>query len=230
MSVAIVTGGSRGIGRAVAEELARRGHDLALFARDRNDVEKAAREIAGSTARRAIGLSCDVSKTTEVANAYASVEAAFGAEAVDVIVHSAGLVHRVSVAETTDDQWDAVLDANLKGVFVVTRAFLPGLLARKRGRIVVVGSISSTLGTPRLGAYCAAKWGVVGFTKALAEELRGTGVAVLSVLPGSVDTRMLEGSGFIPAMSPAEVAKTVVFAALDAPAAMNASAIEMFGP
>jgi 3-oxoacyl-[acyl-carrier protein] reductase len=138
-------------------------------------------------------------------------------------------VVRASIEHTTDADWDAVLGANLDGTFYVTRAFLPALRARGRGRFVAVASISATLGTPRLSAYCAAKWGVVGFTKSLAEELRGSALAALAVLPGSVDTAMLHGSGFAPRMSAADVASTIVYAGLDAPAAMNGSAIEVFG-
>ena len=86
------------------------------------------------------------------------------------------------------------------------------------------------LGTPKQSAYCAAKWGTVGFVKSLAEELRGTGLQAMSVLPGSVDTDMLKGSGFAPAMQPEHVAKTVSFLAFDAPDAKNGSSVECFGP
>jgi 3-oxoacyl-[acyl-carrier protein] reductase len=122
------------------------------------------------------------------------------------------------------------VDVNLKGTFLVTRALLPPMLQRRQGRIINVASISATLGTPRLSAYCAAKWGVVGFTKSLAEELRESGLQAIAVLPGSVDTDMLKGSGFLPQMTPEEVAGVIVYASLDAPAAMNGSAIDVFGP
>jgi 3-oxoacyl-[acyl-carrier protein] reductase len=103
------------------------------------------------------------------------------------------------------------------------------MYARRSGRIVNVASISATLGTPRLSAYCASKWGLVGFTKALAEEARPHGVQVVAVLPGSIDTAMLVGSGFPPLMSADEVARTIEWLGLDAPAAVTASAVEMFG-
>jgi 3-oxoacyl-[acyl-carrier protein] reductase len=92
-----------------------------------------------------------------------------------------------------------------------------------------VGSISSTLGTAKMSAYCASKWGVVGFMKALAEELRGTGLQTMAILPGSVDTAMLKGSGFAAQMTAEDVAGTIAYAALDAPDALNGSAIEVFG-
>jgi 3-oxoacyl-[acyl-carrier protein] reductase len=130
----------------------------------------------------------------------------------------------------TEREWDDVLDVNLKGTFLVTRAFLPRMRDLGRGRFLAIGSISSTMGTPRQSAYCAAKWGTVGFMKSLAEELRGTGLQAMCVMPGSVDTDMLKGSGFAAAMKPEDVAKTVAFLALDAPDAMNASSVEVFGP
>ena len=123
-----------------------------------------------------------------------------------------------------------MIDVNLKGTFLVTRAFLPRMLDRGRGRFVAIASISATLGSARQSAYCASKGGMVGFMKALAEELRGTGLQAMCVLPGSVDTEMLKGSGFAPAMQPEDVARTVAFLALDAPDAMNASSVEVFGP
>jgi NAD(P)-dependent dehydrogenase (short-subunit alcohol dehydrogenase family) len=227
VSSAVVTGAGRGIGRAVALSLAARGHDVALLARTASEIEGTAAEVA-ALGRRGVPVVCDVGRSRDVDEALAAVAGALGAPS--VVVNNAGIVRRARVHETREEDWDAVLDANLKGTFLVTRAFLPPMLAARRGRIVNVGSISSTLGTATQSAYCAAKWGVVGFTKALAEELRGTGLSAVAVLPGSVDTAMLAGSGFAPRMSPEEVAGLVTYAALDAPPAMNGSAIEMFGP
>ena len=147
-----------------------------------------------------------------------------------VLVNNAGVVERARLEDTTEAMWDAVVGTNLKGTFLVTRALLPAMLARGSGRVVNVASISATVGTPRQTAYNAAKWGVVGFTKSLAEELRGKGLQAMAVLPGAVDTGMLVGSGFAAQMTPEAVAGTLVYAALDAPDAMNGSAIEVFGP
>jgi 3-oxoacyl-[acyl-carrier protein] reductase len=112
---------------------------------------------------------------------------------------------------------------------LLTRAFLPTMLRRGSGRILHVASISATLGTRNAAAYVASKWGLVGFMKSLAEELSGTGLMTLAVLPGSVGTRMLEGSGFEPRMTADEVASTVVHYAFDAPLSHNGGIIEMFG-
>jgi 3-oxoacyl-[acyl-carrier protein] reductase len=227
VSVAVVTGAGRGIGRAVAHKLAGRGHDVALLARTVGELDESARPIR-ALGRRALVVPCDVAIAADVARASETVLRELGAP--DVVVNNAGVVRRALVHEMTDADWDLVVGVNLRGAFLISRAFLPSMLARGRGRSVSVGSISATLGTARQSAYCAAKWGLVGFVKSLAEELRGTGLQAMCVLPGSVDTAMLKGSGFAPQMTPEEVADAVVYAALDAPAAMNGSAIEMFGP
>jgi 3-oxoacyl-[acyl-carrier protein] reductase len=178
--------------------------------------------------RHALALRCDVTKTREIDPARDRAVADLGAPI--AVVNNAGIVRRALVHETTDADWDDVMNVNLRGAFAVTRAFLPSMLAVGRGRVVMMASISATLGTARQAAYAASKWGLVGFTKSLAEELRGTGLSTMAVLPGSVDTQMLEGSGFPAQMSADDVAKLVLYAALDAPSAMNGSAIEMFGP
>jgi 3-oxoacyl-[acyl-carrier protein] reductase len=139
-------------------------------------------------------------------------------------------VRRALVHEMTEKDWDDVVDVNLKGTFLCARAWLPSMLDARRGRFIAIASISSTMGTARQSAYAAAKWGVVGFTKSLAEELRGTGLQAMALMPGSVSTSMLDGSGFSPQMTPEDVAGLVVYAALDAPDAMNGSAVEVFGP
>jgi len=225
--IAVVTGAGRGIGRAIAVALAKRGCDVALLGRTIESLAEATEEVL-LTGQRAVAIACDVADSAAVTAAAVRVHADLGVP--DVVVPNAGVVHRVSVATMTDDQWDEVIDVNLKGTFLVTRAFLPRMLDLRRGRFVAVASISATMGTPLQSAYCAAKWGTVGFVKSLAEELRGTGLQAMCVMPGSVDTDMLQGSGFAPAMMPGDVAAAAVFLALDAPAAMNASAVEMFGP
>jgi 3-oxoacyl-[acyl-carrier protein] reductase len=178
---------------------------------------------------RSLIACADVAREEDVLHAAAAARAAFGTPS--VVVNNAGTAgRRARIEETLPEEWDAVLGANLRGVFLVTRAFLPAMRAAGSGRIVTLGSISSTIGTAGLAAYCASKWGVLGFTKALAEELRGSGLQTLAILPGTVDTPMAEVGGFAPQMTAEEVARIVAFAALDAPAAMNGSAVECFGP
>lgn len=225
--IAVVTGAGRGIGRAIALDLADRGCDVALLGKTLQPLANVCEEIVHRK-RRALAIPCDVSDSASVDAAAAHVLATFGIPR--IVVANAGVVHRVPLLTMTEEQWDEVLDVNLKGTFLLARAFLRVMLAEKRGRFITIGSISGTLGTKKLSAYCASKWGTVGFVKSLAEELRGTGLQAMCIHPGSVDTDMLKDSGFTASMQPEDVARTVSFLALDAPDAMNGSCVESFGP
>lgn len=227
MSYAIVTGASRGIGRATALALAARGVDVALLARSRDALQQVAEESRAFGVRAHLAP-CDLSCADDIRSTISDILQSFSAPPL-VVVNNAGVIHRDEVHALSLEAWQKTLDVNLTAPFLITRAALPAMLQAKKGRIIQVASISATLGTARASAYCASKWGLVGFTKSLAEELRGTGLITLSVLPGSVDTAMLVGSGFDPQMTPEDVASTIVYAALDAPDAMNGSSIEIFG-
>lgn len=224
--VVLVTGASRGIGRAIAVALAEPSVRLALVARTLRGLEGTLEEVKdkGSEAK---GIACDVSKSGEVDRACTEIEREW--EFVDVLVNNAGVVLRASVAQTTDVDFERVLGVNLAGPFFFARRLVPNMVKRRFGRVVNVSSLSGRVGTPRLSAYCASKWGLNGFTQALAAEVRGTGVTVNAVLPGSVDTDMIRGSGFLPDMSAADVAGVVRFLCADAPVAMTGSLVEVFG-
>jgi 3-oxoacyl-[acyl-carrier protein] reductase len=226
---AVVTGAGSGIGRAIALALGRRGLDVALLGRTEETLHATAREVERA-AVRALVVRADVSVEADVKRA-AEVILDF-AMPPTVLVNNAGIAGRKApIEDTLPAEWDAVLGANLRGVFLMTRALLPAMRqGTGRRRFVTIASISSTLGTSGLAPYCAAKWGALGFTKALAEEVRGSGMQALAVLPGSVDTPMVKVGGFTPQMSPEDIAGLVAYAALDAPDAMNGAAIECFGP
>jgi 3-oxoacyl-[acyl-carrier protein] reductase len=227
---AVVTGAGRGIGKSTALALAREGLAVALWSRSRSEVESVKREIEalGNANGDVLGLVVDVASAASVAVAAHATLKAFGAPL--VVVNNAGIVTRSAITKTSEASWNAVVATNMTGPFLVTKALLPAMLRAKRGRIVHVASISSTLGTAMQASYCASKWGLVGFMKSLAEELRGTGLQTMAVLPGAVDTDMLKGSPFAPQMQADDVARAIVHAALYAADAMNGSAIEMFGP
>jgi NAD(P)-dependent dehydrogenase (short-subunit alcohol dehydrogenase family) len=213
--VAVVTGASRGIGRAIAAALARAGAT-----------------VAGCALHAGPGVdACDVRRADDVERFARAVEARFGAP--QLLVNNAGTVARAPIESLAEEAWDDVVDANLKGTYLMTRAFLPGMRARHgaRARIVNVASISGRLGTAGLTAYCAAKHGVVGLTRALAEELRPAGIPVNAVCPGSVDTDMLKVGmpGARPQMSPEDVAGVVLYLAAAAPAALTGSCVDVFG-
>jgi len=219
---AIVTGGGRGIGAAAARALTGRGLAVTVFARTLAELE---RVVAGKGA--ALAVAGDVSREQDVARLVAAHERALGP--VDVLVNDAGITRRGLVEDLPPAAFREVLEVNLTGAFLCARAVVPGMKARRRGRIVNVTSISGTLGTPEGSAYNASKWGLVGLTKCLAEELRPHGVQCLSVSPGSVDTEMLRQTPFAPEMTPEDVARVIVFAALDAPAAATGANLEVHG-
>jgi 3-oxoacyl-[acyl-carrier protein] reductase len=225
---AVVTGAGSGIGRAIALALGRRGLDVALVGRTASTLRETAAEIGESRVKTVVAVA-DVRSTAEVERAAAEIARSLGTPR--VLVHNAGIAGRKSpIEQLTDADLDEVIATNLRSLFVVTRAFLPAMRAERLGRIVTVASISSTLGSPGLAPYAASKWGAVGFTKSLAEELRGSGLQAMAVLPGSVDTPMVKIGGFPPQMAPTDVAGVVAYLALDAPDAMNGSSVECFGP
>lgn len=228
---AVVTGASRGIGRAIAIRLAGAGAHVALWARDASALRSVATEI-GAAGGRAQAMVCDVSDPNAVNGASEIVRRTM--PPVAVVVNNAGAVLRRPTQAITDAEWRRVMAVNVDGTFYVTRAFLPDL-TRAGGRIINISSIAGREGTPLLAAYCAAKHAIVGFTRALAEELRTAKVSVNAICPGSVDTAMLrEGlPGAVPVMSPDDIAATALFLATPppdgAPAAMTGSCLDVFG-
>ncbi|MCC6526507.1 MAG: SDR family oxidoreductase [Polyangiaceae bacterium] len=224
---AIVTGASRGIGRATALELAARGLDLGLLGRRTPALDETAELVRERGARAEIAR-CDVADASALEGAVVALLARLGTPS--VVVNNAGTIDRgPKVHETALESWDYVLAVNLRAPFVLTRALLPAMLAAGRGRFIHVASVSSTIASPEAASYAASKWGLLGFSKSLAEELRGTGLLSIAVLPGSVDTDMLKQSSFAPAMTPTEVASLIGYYALEAPPACNGAAVEMFG-
>jgi NAD(P)-dependent dehydrogenase (short-subunit alcohol dehydrogenase family) len=225
--VAIVTGASRGIGRAIAIAFGRAGAKVGMIARTEAALAVVASDLraAGGTCEFA---AADVGDPAEVARAAVALRSALGPA--DVVVNDAGAVLRRAALDTTDDEWRRVLATNLDGTFYVTRAFAPDLVARG-GRVINIASRAGREGTAMLAAYCASKHGVVGLTRALAEELRGAKVCVNAICPGSVDTEMLrEGlPGHEPDMTPDDIARTALFLAADAPAALTGACIDVFG-
>jgi len=224
---AVVTGASRGIGRAIALRLAEAGADLALWARDAQALQGVADEITALGAR-AQATACDVGDAAAVHSAAERVRRNLAP--VTVVVNNAGTVLRKPTVAITDAEWHRVMAVNLDGTFFVTRAFLPDL-TRASGRVINISSIAGRQGTALLAAYCAAKHAVVGLTRALAEELRAAKVSVNAICPGSVDTVMLrEGMpGASPAMTPDDIARTALFLAHAAPSALTGACIDVYG-
>jgi 3-oxoacyl-[acyl-carrier protein] reductase len=183
--VALVTGSSRGIGFAVARSLAGLGAKVALCARDPERLEKAAAQLKGAGANVA-AVPVDLRNTNEIAPLVKKVEESLGA--IEILVNNAGIGYFAPIQEASEANWDAVLDTNLKAVFLLSKAVAPGMIQRRGGHIVNIGSLSGKSAFAGGAIYCASKWGLLGLTQCAAEDLRQYGIRVSAVLPGSVAT------------------------------------------
>ncbi len=186
---AVVTGAGRGIGRAIALAFAREGATAILASRSAAELERTATEIGGRGGR-ALALPTDVTSGAAVEALVARTLEKTGR--IDVVVNNAGVFVWRAFSKLEEEDWDRILDTNLKSSYLLTRAALPALTASGRGRVVNVASIHGSVGEANVVAHCAAKFGLIGLTKALAAELRGAGITVNAVSPGATDNKSLD--------------------------------------
>jgi 3-hydroxybutyrate dehydrogenase len=190
--LALITGGGRGIGRAVAFAFAREGANVAVAARTGGQVADVAGEIQ-ECGVETLPVVCDVSDLESVRNTFASVAEKFG-RGPDILVNNAGIAVSASFLKTDGELWQRHLATNLSGTFYCTRAALPSMLERGWGRIINVASIAGKTGAPYIAAYSASKHGVLGLTRSLALEVATKGITVNAICPGYVDTEMTTGA------------------------------------
>jgi len=183
--VALVTGGTRGIGHSIAQALARAGARVAVLARDGGRAQQTAQTLGDGTGR---GYACDVADARQVETVVAAVEQDFGR--VDVLVNNAGTTRDNLLFRIGEEEWDTVLDTNLKGAFLVTKHAARGMIKRRWGRIVNITSVVGIAGNKGQANYTASKAGLIGFTKAVSKELASRNVLVNAVAPGFIDTEL----------------------------------------
>lgn len=204
--VAIVTGGSSGIGRAVCLALAKAGVAVVVVGRNKKRVQATVTEIkntntVSSFSRMALGLQLDVRREADMEEMAERTLTQFGC--IDILVASAGILRAMQfrptmLVETSVEEWDQILDTNLKGVFLSNRAVIKTMMAQHAGHIINVSSLSGRHALPFDSPYCASKFGVIGLSEALAEELTSFGVRVQVVLPGNIDTSIWSQNKVVP--------------------------------
>ena len=240
--VAIVTGagrGGRGIGRGIALALAEAGADVVITARTNIADAEAVADAVNGIGRRGLAIACDVAKTDSVDALFERTVAERGR--VDILVNNAGITKDGLLLRMTDDAWDAVIEANLKGTFVCTRAAAKRMLKQKSGRIINITSVMGQIGNPGQANYSASKAGIIGFTRTVARELGSRGITVNAVAPGFIESQMTDGIegaaregvlGRIPLGrlgTPEDVGAVVAFLASDAASYITGQTITVDG-
>jgi 3-oxoacyl-[acyl-carrier protein] reductase len=189
--VAVVTGGTRGIGRAIALALAGRGASVGVSFRQNEEAAHETEQALGQAGVNAVAARCDVRDEAAVAAFFEQVASALGP--VDILVNNAGVVNDALIAFLDRPRWDEVMAVNLGGPYMCVRAVIRGMLMRRWGRIINIASRSADGGPPGQTGYSASKAGLVGFTRTLAREVASYGVLVNAVSPGLIETDMIQG-------------------------------------
>jgi len=214
--VALITGASRGIGLAIARTLGRMGARLALCARDARRLEGVAADFEGA-GTAVLAVAADVTRPNDIASFVQKAEQSLGPA--DILVNNAGIGYFAPVQEASLADWDAVLETNLKAVFLLSKAVAPGMIRRRTGHIINIVSLAGKSAFAGGSVYCASKWGLLGLTQCMAEDLRPHGIRVSAVCPGSVATDFSPHAGkdLSKMLRPEDVAHAVEMILLEAP-------------
>jgi NAD(P)-dependent dehydrogenase (short-subunit alcohol dehydrogenase family) len=222
---AIVTGGGKGIGRAICLALSREGADIVIVARTEKEIRETARMVE-KEGRRALAVRTDLRREEEVIKMISKAVNAFGR--IDILVNNVGVAYRKYIVDTSTEEYDEIMDTNVKGMFFCTKYALPHLLKRGEGRIVNMSSGAGKHGIPKLSIYCASKFAVIGFTESLAYEVGG-GLQVYAVCPTSVDTGMYRSMySDEPVLKPEDVAMKVMELCLPETTLPSGSSVEVY--
>jgi 3-oxoacyl-[acyl-carrier protein] reductase len=186
--VALVTGSGRGIGKAIAQKLSEVGAIVVI--NDVSDTAEAAAQEIISTGRQSLFIKGSVSSSAEVNQMIEKIIASYGK--IDILVNNAGITRDQLTLRMTDDEWDSVLNVNLKGVFLCTRAALKYMMKQRYGRIINISSISGIVGNSGQVNYCAAKAGIIGLTRTVSKEMASRQITINAIAPGFIETDMTQ--------------------------------------
>ncbi|NIP62605.1 MAG: SDR family NAD(P)-dependent oxidoreductase [Nitrosopumilaceae archaeon] len=184
----IVTGGNKGIGKAIVEELARNGYNIVITGRNQKLLDSISKKITAEYNVQAIGIAADIKKKREVKKLMKKAIAQFNE--IDVLVNNAGILLVKNLEKTTEKEFDVIIDTNLKGVFLCSKEILPHMISRRKGKVINISSGAGKSGFPKISAYCASKFAVNGLTESLSHEVKSFGIDVIAVCPGAVSTDM----------------------------------------
>jgi 3-oxoacyl-[acyl-carrier protein] reductase len=222
--VAVVTGAGRGIGRAIALEFAAQGADVVCVSRTPENAQKVALEVRAA-GRRAWAHAVDVADSAAVAALAARVLADPGR--IDILVNNAGVTRDGLLMRMSDEDWDAVLNTNLKGAFLFTKAFCRALLKQRSGRIINISSVIGLMGNAGQANYASSKAGLLGFTKSVAREVASRGITVNAIAPGFIETDMTSG---LTAQWKEQALKNIPLGTFGQPADVAHAALFLAGP
>ena len=209
--VALVTGGSKGIGLAVAEEILERGGSVAICARNAAEVQAVGKQLEERFPKRVLAMRCDVRRENEVEATFAAVDERFGG--IDVLINNAGVGFFKNLEKMTLEEWNTIIETNVTGVFLCCRAAVPRMRTRGGGYIINLSSLAGKNAFPQATAYNASKFALNGMSEALMQEVRHDGIRVSYVMPGSVNTYFNSGTpdaSMSWQLQPEDIARVVV--------------------